>query len=261
MSSKRKYSPYGIYHVIMKGNNQQVIFEEDFDYSQFLATIKYYKEKYVFEVLAYCLMDNHVHLLISGDLEMISDVMRSVQVKFVRWYNLKYQRKGHLFQNRFWSEPVDSPRYMRALHRYIHQNPCRAGLCGLPVEYRWSSAREYEAGRSSITDLEMMQSLFSTDEALVRHMNNFSSDLLRYYYSDKRVPDNVAIEMIRELTHFQTVSEIQKLNLEYRNEILIRILKKIKLSDKQLSRLTGVSIKVIAQLKKSIEANDLLHTR
>ena len=137
----RKRAESGIYHVILCGINQQQIFEEEEDNLKFLQILKECKELCGFRLLAYCLMGNHVHLLLKEGTEPLEQVFKRIGGRFVYWYNVKYQRVGHLFQDRFKSEPVDSDAYLLTVIRYIHQNPVKAGLCERPEDYPFPAGR------------------------------------------------------------------------------------------------------------------------
>ena len=89
-------------------------------------------------------MSNHIHLLVQEREENISDAMKRVGVIYAQYFNKKYQRSGHLFQDRFRSEPVESAEYFLTLLRYIHQNPLKAGLVEKVDDYKWSSWKEYK---------------------------------------------------------------------------------------------------------------------
>lgn len=99
------------YHVIQRGIDKRNIFLSTEDYDKFLFYIVKAKEKCAFSIYAYCLMTNHVHLLIKTEEDSIGNVMRRITVGYVQYHNNKYGRNGHLFQNRFISEPVEDSRY------------------------------------------------------------------------------------------------------------------------------------------------------
>ena len=125
----RKKSESGIYHVMLRGINQQQIFEEPEDFEKFLQILKDCKAISGYKLFAYCLMGNHIHLLIKPEEESLEQAFKRIGGRFVYWYNVKYQRIGHLFQDRFRSEPVETDEYFMTVLRYIHQNPIKAGLC------------------------------------------------------------------------------------------------------------------------------------
>lgn len=113
----REKSESGIYHIIMRGINRQSIFEDEEDYIKFIQTIQRYKEKSGYKIYAYCLMGNHVHLLLKIDKDPLEQVMRRMYGSYVYWYNHKYQRIGNLFQDRFKSEPVEDDTYFLVVQR------------------------------------------------------------------------------------------------------------------------------------------------
>ena len=140
----RKQSATGIHHVMLRGINRQRIFEDSEDYRMFIHYLyKIAKPKtdsgqplpaYA-TFYAYCLMDNHVHLLIREGSEPLSSSIKRIAAAYARYYNTKYEHYGHLFQDRFKSEPVNDEAYFFTLFRYIHQNPVAAGLTKDVVSY------------------------------------------------------------------------------------------------------------------------------
>ena len=148
---QREVSASGIYHVMLRGVNKQRIFEFSEDYQGFLRIM--YQSKVTntegkpvdepnFDVYAYCLMDNHVHLLLGTREVSLADVVKRIGSAYARFFNMRYQRVGHLYQDRFKSEPVNDLDYFRTLLRYIHRNPVKSGVCELPEQYQYSSCRE-----------------------------------------------------------------------------------------------------------------------
>jgi len=103
----RERSKSGIYHIVLRGSNRQTIFEDEEDAIKFLETLQTYKEKSGYKIYAYCLMGNHVHLLLKEEQEELGIIMRRIGASYVYWYNWKYQRCGHLFQDRYKSEVVE----------------------------------------------------------------------------------------------------------------------------------------------------------
>lgn len=101
----REKSESGIYHIMMRGINRQKVFKDDEDCLRFIQTLQKYKEQSDYAIYAYCLMGNHVHILLKTGTEPLEQIMRRVCGSYVYWYNDKYQRIGNLFQDRFKSEP------------------------------------------------------------------------------------------------------------------------------------------------------------
>ena len=129
----RAHSGTGIYHVMLRGINRQDIFEDPEDYWAFIKILSSLQQRLgddgacTCRIYAYCLMPNHVHLLLCEKDWKLGDVVKSVAASYAFFYNKKYGRIGHLFQDRFKSEPCNTPDYFITLFRYIHQNPVITG--------------------------------------------------------------------------------------------------------------------------------------
>lgn len=148
----REKSETGIYHVIVRGMGQQNIFHEEDDFQRYLETTKNISLESKVSVLGYCLITNHVHLLLRENDGDISGFMKRLGVSYAYWYNWKYERIGHVFQDRFKSECVEDDAYLLTVIRYIHLNPIKASIIDKPEEYKWSScAAYYKADRNMAT--------------------------------------------------------------------------------------------------------------
>ena len=108
----RERSKSGIYHIVLRGSNRQTIFEDEEDAIKFLQTLQTYKETSGYKIYAYCLMGNHVHLLLKEEQEELGIIMRRIGASYVYWYNWEHQRCGHLFQDRYKSEVVEDENYL-----------------------------------------------------------------------------------------------------------------------------------------------------
>ena len=244
----REKSSTGIYHVIFRGINGQVIFQDNEDYEKFIETINAYKVISQYEIYAYCLMSNHIHLLIKEGKEELGIVFRRIGAKYVYWYNQKYRRIGHLFQDRFKSEVVEDDRYFLTVLRYIHQNPLKAGIEFDISKYPWSSYNDYLVDKG-ICDTEFPLSFFNetTIKAIIlfkRFNTEENNDICLEYTGKVRIDDTEAIQITKELTGINDTREIQKFGKDKRNET-IKELKNRGLSIRQIERLTGISFGVI----------------
>ena len=138
----RKFANSQIYHIILKGIDGQDIFYDDQDKKIFLKQISITKQNFNFIIYAYCLMTNHIHLVIRCKDNLLSKSVQSLAIRYVYYFNKKYERTGSLFQGRFKSKVVESQEYFLELCRYIHRNPEKAGIA-LTQSYKWSSYNEY----------------------------------------------------------------------------------------------------------------------
>lgn len=136
---QRILSENGTYHVMMRGNERKNLFHDQEDKQRFIDTLLAKKMVTGFSVYGYCLMDNHVHLLIREGPEGLSASMKRINASYASYFNHKYHRVGHLFQDRFRSEPIQEDRHLLTALRYIHNNPVKAGLVDKPQHYWWSS--------------------------------------------------------------------------------------------------------------------------
>lgn len=152
----RERAETGIYHVMLRGINKQDIFfdEDDFEAMQWTlaeagvkrnAMTRKVVETGLCVIYAYCILNNHVHILLREGTMNVSQVVQKITDRYVFIYNGKYERVGHLFQGRFRSEPVNDAAYFWHLLRYIHRNPVKAMEAETPGGYAFSSWREYVA--------------------------------------------------------------------------------------------------------------------
>lgn len=133
--------PGAVYHVTARGNDRRPVFRDDRDREDYLARIAFYRDKFRFRLLSYCLMSNHVHLALRTAAAPLSRIMAGLQSSYTQRFNRRHNRVGHLFQGRYKSFLVQEDRYLLALIRYIHRNPVRAGIVRLAADYPWSSDR------------------------------------------------------------------------------------------------------------------------
>ena len=177
----RQKSPTGLYHITMRGVNKNDIFLDDEDYSSFLGYLQSMKIASGLQIYAYCLMKNHIHLLLKEEKEDLAISFRRLGAGFVGWYNRKYKRVGHLFQSRYSSEIIDKDAYFLAVLRYIHQNPVKAGIVEEVTDYRWSSIHEY-CSWGFICNTEEAFAYFQSNN--VKSYNTLNQFLLAQEYED-----------------------------------------------------------------------------
>jgi putative transposase len=248
----RKKSRSGIYHIMLRGINRQTIFEDDEDKTKFLETLKKYKDISKYDLYSYCLMDNHVHLLLRESEETISEAIKRISSSYVYWYNLKYERCGHLFQERFKSENVENRAYFLTVLRYIHQNPMKAGLVKNVFEYKWISLHEY-VGKVKIVDIDVGLRLFSSDrkkaiKLFIQYMNELNDDQCLDDQVKVRMSDSEVREYLRKLGIINS-SLLQQMEKGNRDETLVKLKQLNGVTVRQLSRITGISKSVIQRVQ------------
>ncbi len=132
-----------LYHVIVRGNQRQKTFLTENDYQTYLERLARYREKYGMIIHAYCLMPNHVHLLVESSVEPLSKFMQGLQQSYTQYFNLKHNKVGHLFQGRYKAIVCQKDEYLMELVRYIHLNPLRAKMVQNPGQYKYSGHSLY----------------------------------------------------------------------------------------------------------------------
>lgn len=251
---KRKESSLNIYHVIYRGINKQQIFADDDDYSKFLTVLRKYEPICDFKVLAYCLMSNHIHLVIKTGNMPLGRIFQHVIPSFVYWYNKKYERVGSLFQCRFKSRPINNANQILTVIKYVHQNPVKAVICKHPGQYKYSSFKGYFY--NDLIDSSYIRTIISPDD-----FNRFNCDQTdrkrkkakiekkEDYCIDiedekPRLNDKRAIEIMTRLSGCKNLSEFQALDSALRDKALLGM-RMAGVSISQASRITGISCGMI----------------
>jgi REP element-mobilizing transposase RayT len=139
----RIFLPGLLYHVIVRGNQRRTTFRSDDDYKAYLDRLAIYRAKFSLRIYAYCLMPNHVHLLVESGITPLGKFMQGLQQSYTQYFNRRYRKVGHLFQGRYKAIICDKEKYLLALVRYIHLNPVRAGLSKRPERYGYSGHSSY----------------------------------------------------------------------------------------------------------------------
>jgi REP element-mobilizing transposase RayT len=142
MARKNRIQFHGAnYHVGNRGVAKATVFHSDEDHHQFLATLAGVVEEHGWRCSSYCLMRNHYHLTLTTPEPNLGAGMGRLNQLYAQWFNRRHDRVGHLFQERYWSHVIATEGDLSAAVLYILGNPVRAGICGRPEEWRWSSAR------------------------------------------------------------------------------------------------------------------------
>ena len=235
----RKKSESGIYHVMLRGINKQRIFYDEQDYKMFIKALTAAKDSGNFTLYAYCLMDNHIHLLIKEEAEPLSTIMKRIACRFAYWYNLKYERVGHLFQDRFKSEPIDTDEYFLCVLRYIHQNPVKAGLTNICAQYEYSSYNWYFVN-TKLIDRSLAFSLLDEKEFIAFHEVLEKKEILDIADTKKRLSDEKAKKAFQKITKCKDSSEFKALERQQRKAYAAQM-KAIGLTNRQIEELTSLS--------------------
>ena len=236
----RKISRTGFYHIIIRGVNKEIIFIDDKDKVMFLRLLKYYKIKLNCKIHAYCLMSNHVHLLIEDKNLKIGELMKNITCVYAGEFNKRHKRIGHLFQDRYKSQNVENQSYLLCLIRYIHRNPEKAGICKTE-EYKWSSYNEVIYG-AKIIDRNFILSIYNDNKFLAinefrKQMTGVNDDVLDAAYIKEKISDTEARRLIEHIINTKQIPEISKESLK---EVVDKIKQIKNMSKEQILRVLGV---------------------
>lgn len=256
----RKESPTGYYHVMMRGNNKERIFNYNAEKLYFIEQLKDQVEKGNIKIAAYCIMNNHVHLLLHSELENMVEALKWVNTKFAIYYNKKYERVGHVFQGRFKSEVIDSEGYLIRAIRYIHNNPVKAKIVTKAEDYYWSSYKEYIKEKNNLIDTEekeMILSLFSysIEEFAGFHVEEEMEEFLEVKEDLLREREEKAQRIINKYLQKYGLKSIDEAidDKTILHDIAKELIKYSHLSHRRIAELIGLSRGIIHNISKKIK--------
>jgi REP element-mobilizing transposase RayT len=258
----RLLSKSGVYHIMLRGNEKKAVFCDDEDRIKYLDTMLKMKEDGNYHLYAYCLMKNHVHLLIREKDDAIQRTMKRICVSYVHYFNNKYQRIGHLYQDRFRSEVIEKESYLLAVARYIHNNPVKAGIVKAAENFAWSSCKDYFGERvhqRGLVDRGFLLSLLSDTESqaveLFREFTNQSNsdDFIdidecsarakNIFTNRKNLTEKINEILLDRGYHAGSVNSCE--DKKIRNELIAEIKDATGASVRELSRIMGIGKDII----------------
>lgn len=256
---RREKSKSGYYHIMVRGNERKNIFLDEEDKHRFIEILNEKRQGNRFSLHACCLMDNHVHLMIKEGIEDVANVMKRISVSYVYYFNKKYKRVGHLFQDRFRSETVEDDSYVLALARYIHQNPVKAGMVELMEDYEWSSYNCYLDKNSYFTkvvDTETVLGHFASDKRTAqKRFEKFMNEEAREEFIDIREE----VEVMDEQSARELFAKMLKLGkdsdggakMQITDDLIKEFRKKTNLSIRRIAAISGLNKDRVNKMLKS----------
>ncbi len=245
----REKSSTGIYHIMLRGIDGRNLFLDNEDRRVFIEKLLSAKTNGGFKLYGFCLMDNHVHLLMKES-EDIGTSIKRITIGYVQWHNNKHGRTGHLFQNRYNSEVVESEDYLLTVLRYIHNNPQKAKIVKNVGDYPWSSYRQYLlefSGESTYLDAELIVGFFLTRDNFVNFMNIKNDDKCLDYKPLKKYTD----ASLKELIHNQyNLEQFREMSPEAKNLVIKKIYQTTGASIRQIGRVMGIGKNIIERAIK-----------
>ena len=241
----RKFSNTGYYHVVSRGADHQNLFHDNEDFQCMLDALLKLKQIMGFEIQAYCLMSNSMHLVIKEKKSCdISSIMKRLMTKYAIYFNRKYHRCGSLVTSRYKSTPVKIDEHFLPLLCYIHQRPIKARLVAKLEDYPYSSFQEYIYG-GNLADTAFAIVLAGRHEWLRLHEQECEEEFDTF--GKQTLSDEEIRRKIKFCTGGREPEEIQEWPKDVRNAMLKQLREEEDLSIRQIERLTGISRGVIAK--------------
>jgi REP element-mobilizing transposase RayT len=263
----RRKSRSGVYHIMFRGNELREIFINDEDRIKFLQIFCEKVKDENFYIYAFCLMSNHVHILLLGEHEKLGRLVQRINSNYVYYFNKKYDRIGHLFHDRFKSEPVENDIYLLEAVRYIHNNPVKAGMVDEASDYRWSSFNCYKIYPEKdylfinpeyifemfSKEVEKAQQQFIRFSSKVKDIELIDIDKKETTIESKEIKGEFEarkyIEEFLKLTNITRECIAQKGYENIRKELIIILKQKSDLSLRQIADNLGVNYGIVYRTK------------
>jgi REP element-mobilizing transposase RayT len=251
----RRVSPTGYYHIMMRGNNREKIFRNRDDKWFFLNFLRQLVRDQPVELAAYCIMNNHVHLLVKGELDVLSSLIKRLNLVFAMRYNQKYTRVGHVFQDRYKSQLITDEGYLLRCLRYIHNNPVKAQMVQKAEYYQFSSFHEYTKAAEVI---------HQNQRSLILGYFNHNQKSFRKYHGETDydsyldMPEEMKLDsvekgkrMIEEALKGSGITILSQLadNQPLLQQLIKDLLSMTDLTGREIAELLGISYSVFRTLK------------
>lgn len=221
----RRESGTEVYHIIVRGNNKEKIFEKNSDKIAFMNILKKGQTYYTTEMYAYCIMINHVHIMLKAGYDVLPRFMQRINSTYAEYYNARYDRTGHVFQGRYYSDCVETEEYYWCCLRYIHNNPVKINLAAHPFDYEFSSAAEYRAGTAELIDegsYNMLRTRFPNPEDFWGFHRLFEEKSFLDTVEDERIHNYERVRILvqkymfeKQIEDIQIVLTVRKIRREF----------------------------------------------
>jgi len=236
----RIQSPTGYYHIMLRGNNRESIFSGDGQKRLFLECLNKHGEDHSIDIVAYCLMDNHVHIVVKASVLNLANAIKCMNTKYAMNFNRQRYRVGHVFQDRYKSQAILDDQYLLQVIRYVHNNPDKAKMVESIKDYNWSSYNEY-LNKNSIVGNQQREFVLGYFSSSIEqfeefHIQNDNQEYLEIKEDIVKERMEAAQDIISEYFTKKGLIDAKqvKQNLLYLEELIQKLLEKSKLTHRQM---------------------------
>lgn len=248
--SARKHYNTSFFHVMVQGINREYILNQESEMKKYLELLNKYYEKFNLKIISYCIMNNHVHLLLySDDINEISGFMQCINTSYAMYYNKKHDRCGFVFRDRYKAEGIYSKKHLISCIQYIHANPVKAGICKTEGQYKYSSYNDY-IKKSGFVDDDILKLCFENDDDYKKLItkNYGYKDFIEYVERNSKSDKD---KIIKYLKANNINMDNIKTDKEKLKELVIKLYKTYEITQTDLANILEINrLKVNRILKK-----------
>lgn len=210
------------HHIVQRGHNREAIFVEATDYRYYISTLKEWKEELNIKVYGYCLMTNHVHLIINPGKEEtnLGKLMKRLAGRQTRYVNHLERRTGSLWEGRYKSSPIEADTYLLACNRYVELNPVSAGIVTKAEDYEWSSYRQ-KVGKEQETWIDSDPAYIGLSEDKKERMRQYKNYINRDIPEEEKIMISGALQRGQLTGTTMFIEEVEQrlgIRIEYRGQ-------------------------------------------
>ena len=253
----RLQSPTDYYHIMMRGNNKEKIFARDDLKSYFLDCLTEQYEEGLLDIAAYCIMNNHVHLVIKANFGNLSKALKTINTKYAMRFNYLNDRVGHVFQGRYKSEIIGNDIYLLNVIRYVHNNPIKAKLVKELHSYKWSSFNDYIETNITISGNQkefVIGCYNSIDKFIEFHKETDNNEYLDTLEEIEEYRMDIAQKIISKYFRDNGINEIIEIvkNPFHIEQLVKLLLNNSRLSQRQIAKLLCISHVWVCEINKQL---------
>lgn len=253
----RKQSGTDYYHVMIRGINREYVFKTDEHKQKITEIIQKEQQDEEIEVFAWCLMDNHAHLLVKGALQQLSKAIKIISLKYAAYYNQKGQRVGPVFGDRYKSENIEDDQYLLGVLRYIHNNPVKAKMVSNPEDYQWSSYHYYIGDYSQdklVQDKSIIMEWFNykKDAFADFHRQQDKTQYLEMKEDREKQKQELAQQIVEGFFMQKGVNDAHQLKNypELQEDLIVKLKEETALTLREIAEIMGMTLNRVYKVAK-----------